>query len=346
MPYVMSSEIRKYNNLYEIKMINLVSKRITVTGGKGFLGKHLVRKLREERCCKNVFVADLPDYDLRDITNIKKMFDDQQPDIIIHLAAVVGGIGANKENPGKYFYDNAMMGIQLMHEAYLRGIEKFVALGTICCYPKFTPVPFKEENLWDGYPEETNAPYGLAKKMLIVQSQAYRQQYGFNSIFLMPVNLYGPGDNFDPNSSHVIPALIKKTVDSIGGKELAQKRISVLNRQNIPDASITVWGTGKASREFIYVEDAAEGIILATEKYDKSDPVNIGAGFEITINDLVELIAKYTHFNGEIIWDTSKPDGQPRRMLDTSRAEREFGFRAKTTFEEGLKKTINWYLKA
>jgi GDP-L-fucose synthase len=238
------------------------------------------------------------------------------------------------------------MGIQLMHEAYLRGIEKFVALGTICCYPKFTPVPFKEENLWDGYPEETNAPYGLAKKMLLVQSQAYRQQYGFNSIFLMPINLYGPGDNFDPKSSHVIPALIKKAVDSIGGKESARKRISVLNRQNIPDESITVWGTGKATREFIYVEDAAEGIILATEKYDKSDPVNIGAGFEITIKDLVKLIANFIHFNGEIIWDTSKPDGQPRRMLDTSRAEREFGFKAKTTFEEGLKKTINWYLTA
>jgi len=327
-------------------MIDLSSKHITVTGGKGFLGTHLVRKLRGERNCKNVAIADLPDYDLRDISDIKKMFDEQKPDIIIHLAAVVGGIGANKENPGKFFYDNAMIGIQLLHEAYLRGIEKFVALGTICCYPKFTPVPFKEEDLWNGYPEETNAPYGLAKKMLLVQSQAYRQQYGFNSIFLMPVNLYGPGDNFNPNSSHVIPALIKKTVDSIGGKELAHKRISVLDRQNISDASITGWGTGKASREFIYVEDAAEGIILATEKYDKPDPVNIGAGFEITIKDLVGLIAKFTHFNGEIIWDTSKPDGQPRRMLDTSRAEKEFGFRAKTTFEEGLKKTIAWYLTA
>ena len=326
--------------------MDLSKKRITVTGGKGFLGTHLVRKLREERNCKNVSIADLPDYNLIDISDIKKMFDDQKPDIIIHLAAVVGGIGANKENPGKYFYDNAMMGIQLMHEAYLRKIEKFVALGTICCYPKFTPVPFKEEDLWDGYPEETNAPYGLAKKMLLVQSQAYRQQYGFNSIFLMPINLYGPGDNFDPRSSHVIPALIKKTVDSIGGKELAQKRISVLNQQNIPDASITVWGTGKASREFIYVEDAAEGIILATEKYDKPDPVNIGAGFEITIKNLLDLIAKLTHFNGEIIWDTSKPDGQPRRMLDASRAEREFGFKAITTFKKGLKKTINWYITA
>jgi len=310
--------------------MDLKSKRITVTGGKGFLGTHLVQKLKEERGCKNVSIADLPDYDLRDITNIKKMFDEQKSDIVIHLAAVVGGIGANRENPGKFFYDNAIMGIQLMHEACLRKIEKFVALGTICCYPKFTPVPFKEENLWNGYPEETNAPYGLAKKMLLVQSQAYRQQYGFKSIFLMPVNIYGPGDNFDPKSSHVIPALIKKCFEAIENG----------------DDRIVVWGTGKASREFLYVEDAAEGIILATEKYDKPDPVNIGAGFEITIKDLVELIAKFTNFNGEIIWDTSKPDGQPRRMLDTSRAEREFGFKAKTTFEEGLKKTIEWYFTA
>jgi len=307
--------------------MDLSKKRITVTGGKGFLGTHFVRKLREERNCKNVSIADLPDYNLIDISDIKKMFDDQKPDIIIHLAAVVGGIGANKENPGKYFYDNAMMGIQLMHEAYLRGIEKFVALGTICCYPKFTPVPFKEEDLWDGYPEETNAPYGLAKKMLLVQSQAYRQQYGFNSIFLMPVNLYGPGDNFDPKSSHVIPSLIKKCIDA---------------KENNDD-HITVWGTGKASREFIYVEDAAEGIILATEKYDKPDPVNIGAGFEIKIKNLVELIVKLTGFKGKVIWDTTKPDGQPRRMLDTSKAEREFGFQTKTNFKDGLKKTIKWY---
>jgi GDP-L-fucose synthase len=308
--------------------MDLKSKRITVTGGKGFLGTHLVRKLKEERGCKNVSIADLPDYDLRDITNIKKMLDEQQPDIIIHLAAVVGGIGANRENPGKFFYDNAIMGIQLMHEACLRKIEKFVALGTICCYPKFTPVPFKEENLWNGYPEKTNAPYGLAKKMLLVQSQAYRQQYGFNSIFLMPVNLYGPGDNFDPKSSHVIPALIKKCFDAIENG----------------DDHILVWGTGKASREFLYVEDATEGIILATEKYNKPDPVNIGAGFEINIKDLIELIAKLTGFKGKIIWDTSKPDGQPRRMLDVSRAEKEFGFIAKTSFEEGLKKTIEWYI--
>ena len=257
------------------------------------------------------------------------MFKDQRPEIIIHFAAVVGGIGANRENPGNFFYDNAIMGIQLLHESYLRGIEKFVALGTICCYPKYTPVPFKEENLWDGYPEETNAPYGLAKKMLLVQSQAYRQQYGFNSIFLMPVNLYGPGDNFDPQSSHVIPALIKKCMDA--------------KKNN--DNYITVWGTGKPSREFIYVEDAAEALILATEKYNKPDPVNIGAGFEIGIKDLVELIVKLAGFNGKISWDTSKLNGQPRRMLDTSRAEREFGFITKTTFEEGLKKTIDWYLR-
>ena len=310
--------------------MDLSKKRITVTGGKGFLGTHLIRKLKEERKCQNVFIADLPEYDLRVLKDIKRMYEEQRPEIVIHLAAVVGGIGANRENPGRFFYDNAIMGIQLMHEAYLINIEKFVALGTICCYPKYTPVPFKEKNLWDGYPEETNAPYGLAKKMLLVQSQAYRQQYGFNSIFLMPVNLYGPGDNFDPKSSHVIPALIKKCIDA---------------KENNED-HITVWGTGKASREFIYVEDAAEGIILATEKYEKPNPVNIGAGFEIKIKDLVELIAKLTGFKGKIVWDTTKPDGQPRRMLDTSKAEREFGFKAKTDFEKGLKNTIEWYLTA
>ena len=277
-------------------MLDLTKKRITVTGGKGFLGKHLVRKLKEERKCTNVFIADLPEYERRRLDDIKKMFDDQKPDIVIHLAAVVGGIGANRENPGKFFYDNAIMGIQLIHEAYLRKIEKFVILGTICCYPKHTPVPFKEENLWNGYPEETNAPYGLAKKMLLVQSQAYCQQYGFNSIFLMPVNLYGPGDNFDPKTSHVIPALIKKTIDAMGGKEVVRQRMQTINnsnernKRNEPkkyDNTITVWGTGNASREFLYVEDASEGIILATEKYDKPDPVNIGAGFEIKIRDLV-----------------------------------------------------------
>ncbi|MCK4333143.1 MAG: GDP-L-fucose synthase, partial [Thermoplasmatales archaeon] len=250
-------------------------------------------------------------------------------DIVIHLAAKVGGIGANRANPGKFFYDNLMMGVQMMEIGSLNNIEKFVALGTICAYPKFTPVPFKEEDLWNGYPEETNAPYGLAKKMMLVQSQAYRQQYGFNSIFLLPVNLYGPRDNFDPKSSHVIPALIKKWVDAINEKR----------------DKIVVWGTGKPSREFIYVEDAAEGILLAAEKYNKSEPVNIGAGFEITIEDLVNLIVKLTGFKGKVIWDSSKPDGQPRRMLDTTRAKQEFGFEAKTPFEEGLKRTINWYLR-
>jgi len=308
--------------------MDLSKKRITVTGGKGFLGTHLIRKLREERKCQNVFIADLLEYDLRVLEDIKRMYEKQRPDIVIHLAAVVGGIGANRENPGRFFYDNAIMGIQLMHEAYLRNVEKFVALGTICCYPKFTEVPFKEEYLWDGYPEETNAPYGLAKKMLLVQSQAYRQQYRFNSIFLMPVNLYGPGDNFDPKSSHVIPALIKKCKEA---------------KEN-GDDHIVVWGTGNASREFLYVEDAAEAIILATEKYNKHDPVNIGAGFEIKIKDLVELIAKLTGFKGKIVWDITKPDGQPRRMLDTSRAKEEFGFKAKIDFDDGLKKTIEWYI--
>ncbi|MHA1410570.1 MAG: GDP-L-fucose synthase family protein [Candidatus Odinarchaeia archaeon] len=328
-------------------MIDLSSKRITVTGGKGFLGTHLIRVLREDRGCKNVYIADLPKYDLRVLENIKRMFDDQNPDIVIHLAAVVGGIGANRENPGKFFYDNAIMGIQLMHEAYLRNVEKFVALGTICCYPKYTPVPFKEENLWDGYPEETNAPYGLAKKMLLVQSQAYRQQYGFNSIFLMPANLYGPGDNFDPKSSHVIPALIKKVVDAMGGKEAAKHRMQGINNpneRNKRNKPIVVWGTGKASREFIYVEDAAEAIILATEKYNKPYPINLGAGFEIKIKDLVELIVNLTGFNGEIKWDISNPDGQPRRMLETSKSKKEFGFKARNRFDDGIEKTIKWFL--
>jgi len=352
------NELNAPNDMDSIK-----TKKITVTGGKGFLGAHLVRKLRDERGCKNVFIADLPEFDLRNRESISAIFDDQKPDCVIHLAAVVGGIGANRENPARFFYDNAIMGIQLLHEAYLRKIEKFVALGTICCYPKFTPVPFREENLWDGYPEETNAPYGLAKKMLLVQSQAYRQQYGFNSIFLMPVNLYGPGDNFDPQSSHVIPALIKKVADAIGGKEAVRQRLysdspmlpispAPLLRftpaplHPLPDSPITVWGTGKATREFLYVEDCAEAICRALERYDKPEPVNIGAGFEISIKDLVELIAKLMGFRGEIKWDFTKPDGQPRRMLDTSKAEREFGFRAKTTFREGLEKTIAWFISS
>ena len=301
-------------------------KKITVTGGKGFLGTHLIRKLQEQGY-RHITIADMPDYNLVDLGDIKRMYEETQPHIVIHLAAKVGGIGFNQENPASLFYDNAMMGIQLIHEGYRHKIDKFVALGTICAYPKFTPVPFKEDDLWNGYPEETNAPYGLAKKMMLVQSQAYRQQYGFNSIFLLPVNLYGPGDNFDPSSSHVIPALIKKCVDA--------------KRQG--DKDITVWGTGAATREFFYVEDAAEAIILAMEKFDKSEPVNIGAGFEISIRDLTEIIVELTEFKGKVIWDRTKPDGQPRRMLDTSRARNEFGFQAKTDFREGLKKTIDWY---
>jgi GDP-L-fucose synthase len=302
------------------------NKRITITGGKGFLGKHLIRKF-QERDFRNIAIADLPDYNLVSPEDVKKLYDETRPDIVVHLAAKVGGIGFNQENPASLFYDNLMMGVQLIHEGYLRRIEKFVAIGTICAYPKFTPVPFKEENLWNGYPEETNAPYGLAKKMMLVQSQAYRQQYGFNSIFLLPVNLYGPGDNFDPRSSHVIPALIKKCADAI---------------ENHAE-EITVWGTGQATREFFFVEDAAEAIVLATESYNKSEPVNIGPGFEISIKDLVALIAELTDFKGKITWDPTKPDGQPRRMLDTTRAFQEFGFKAKTGFREGLKKTIDWY---
>ena len=302
------------------------NKRLTITGGKGFLGKHLVRKFRE-RGFANIQVGDLPEYNLVDRDSVKRLYDDTRPDIVVHLAAKVGGIGFNQENPASLFYDNLMMGVQLLHEGHLHGIEKFVAIGTICAYPKFTPVPFREEDLWNGYPEETNAPYGLAKKMMLVQSQAYRQQYGFNSIFLLPVNLYGPGDNFDPRSSHVIPALIKKCVDAIDRGE----------------DEIVVWGTGKATREFFYVEDAAEAIVLATETFNKSEPVNIGPGFEISIRDLVTLIAELTGFQGKITWDAAKPDGQPRRMLDTGRAFREFGFRAKTGFRDGLEKTIGWY---
>jgi len=308
------------------------NKRFLITGGTGFLGSYVVGKLKK-RGCKNIFTPRSRDYNLIDIEAIKRLYQDAKPDIVIHLAAVVGGIGANRANPGKFFYDNIMMGTQMMEQGRQFGIEKFVALGTICCYPKFTPVPFKEEDLWNGYPEETNAPYGLAKKMLLVQSQAYRQQYGFNSIFLMPVNLYGPGDNFDPKSSHVIPALIKKFIDAQSHPQPEPQ-----------PCPCSVWGTGKPTREFLYVEDAAEGILLATEKYNKSDPINLGAGFEILIKDLVQLVVKLTGFKGKIVWDMTKPNGQPRRMLDISKAEREFGFKAKTSLEEGLKKTIEWYL--
>jgi GDP-L-fucose synthase len=303
--------------------------RTMVTGGAGFLGTYLVRNLRT-RSGFDIFVPRIESYDLVRIEAVKRAFDDfgASCDAVIHLAAVVGGIGANRANPGRFFYDNLIMGAQLMEEARLRGVRKFVAIGTICAYPKFAPVPFREEDLWNGYPEETNAPYGLAKKMLLVQAQAYRQQYGFNAIYLLPVNLYGPGDNFDPESSHVIPALIKKVFEA---KERGDK-------------SVTVWGTGKATREFLYVEDAAEGIALATERYDKPDPVNLGAGFEISIKDLIEKIVQIMGFKGDLVWDKTKPDGQPRRMLDVSRAEKEFGFRARTGFDEGLKKTIEWYV--
>ena len=307
-------------------MIDLSKKRIVVTGGAGFLGAYVIEKLKI-RGCKDILIPRIEDYDFVQPGAVKRMYKNARADIVIHLAAQVGGIEVNRRNPGKFFYDNLMMGVQLMEEGRQIGLEKFVALGTICAYPKFTPVPFKEEDLWNGYPEETNAPYGLAKKMLLVQSQAYRQQYGFNSIFLLPVNLYGPGDNFDPKSSHVIPSLIKKCLDAI--------------REN--KSEIVVWGTGKASREFLFVEDCAEGIVLATEKYDKSDPVNLGAGFEISIKDLVSLITRLTGFKGAVNWDATKPDGQPRRMLDTSRAQKEFGFKSWTNFEEGLTKTIEWY---
>lgn len=303
------------------------NKRVLVTGGAGFLGSVVVEKL-QQKGCKEIFVPRSKNYDLVDMEAVKRLYNDACPHIIIHLAARVGGIGANRANPGKFFYDNLMMGVQLMEAGRQTGLEKFVAIGTICAYPKFASVPFKEEELWNGYPEETNAPYGLAKKMLLVQSQAYRQQYGFNAIYLLPVNLYGPGDNFDPESSHVIPALIKKCIDAIKNNE----------------SQIVVWGTGKPTREFLYVEDAAEGILLAAERYNKPDPVNLGAGFEISIKELVELIARLTGVNGDIIWDTSKPDGQPRRMLDTSKAERGFGFKARISFEEGLRKTIDWYI--
>jgi len=386
---------------------SILNKHITVTGGKGFLGQHLIAKLKAHGW-QHIAVADLPEYNLTKITDIRKMYREQKPDIVIHLAAKVGGIGFNQQNPASLFYDNAMMGIQLMHEGYACHIDKFVALGTICAYPKFTPVPFKEDDLWGGYPEETNAPYGLAKKMMLVQSQSYRQQYGFNSIFLLPVNLYGPGDNFTFTSSHVIPALIrkfhlaqllsrndfdaiirdfqfnketdvvidnKKVVIRKGSspstvlKVLSHFGISLSESINIehrtlnlersssssnlehrtsnielsPSPVVSIWGSGRATREFFYVEDAAEAITLATEKYNKSEPVNIGAGFEISIKDLVKLIVELMGFKGKVAWDKTKPDGQPRRMLDTERASKEFGFKAATGFRNGLEKTIEWY---
>jgi len=301
-------------------------RRVLVTGGGGFLGKVVVRRLKEAGA-RDVFVPRSREYDLRQGAEIHRALADSRPDVIIHLAAVVGGIGANRENPGRFFYENATMGIQLMEQARLAGVGKFVQIGTVCSYPKFTPVPFHEDDLWNGYPEETNAPYGLAKKMLLVQGQAYREQYGFNVIHLIPVNLYGPGDNFDPASSHVIPALIKKCVDA--------------REEGAP--FIEVWGSGSASREFLYVDDAAEGIVLAAERYDGAEPVNLGTGREITIRELVGLIVGLTQFTGEVRWDASKPDGQPRRALDTSRAKERFGFVAHTEFMDGLRETIHWY---
>jgi GDP-L-fucose synthase len=305
------------------------NKRITVTGGAGFLGSFVVEKLRG-RGCRDIFVPRSRQYDLVDMQAVRQLYEDTRPDIVIHLAARVGGIGANRANAGKFFYDNAMMGIQLMEQGRIFGVDKFVALGTICAYPKFSPIPFKEENLWTGYPEETNAPYGLAKKMLLVQSQAYRDQYGFNSIYLLPVNLYGPRDNFDLENSHVIPALIRKCLEA--------------NERKQPE--IVCWGDGSPTREFLYVEDCAEAIVLATEKYNESAPVNIGTGQEISIRRLVELVAELTPYRGRIVWDTTKPNGQPRRCLNTDRGRELFGFTAKTDLREGLRQTIDWYVSS
>jgi GDP-L-fucose synthase len=307
-------------------MDSLSSKRILITGGAGFLGRNVVNELTRLGC-KHLSVFRSTEYDLRKPAETVRLFRDTRPQVVIHLAAVVGGIGANRANPGRFLYDNLMMGVEVIEQARIHDVEKIVILGTVCAYPKFTPVPFREEDLWNGYPEETNAPYGLAKKMLLVQAQAYRQQYGLNAIYLLPVNLYGPGDSFAPEKSHVIPALIKKCFDAI---------------QTGAD-HIEVWGSGVASREFLYVEDCARAIVLATQRYDKPDPINLGAAREISIRELVELICELSGFRGEIRWDPSKPDGQPRRCLDVSKAELEFGFRARTDFREGLQRTIEWY---
>ncbi|HAL16355.1 MAG TPA: GDP-fucose synthetase [Anaerolineaceae bacterium] len=302
------------------------TRKVCLTGGSGFLGSFVTEKLRQ-RGVKEIFIPRIEQYNLVNPQDVERMLDNSRPDVIIHLAAHVGGIGANRLHPAEFFYDNLMMGTQLMHQAWRRGIEKYTAIGTVCAYPKFTPVPFKEDSLWDGYPEETNAPYGLAKKMQLVQAQAYRQQYGFNAIFLLPVNLYGPRDNFDLESSHVIPALIRKFIEA----------------QETGVDEVEVWGDGSPTREFLYVEDAAEGILLATEHYNGAEPVNLGSGTEISIRNLAELIQRLTGYHGKLVWNTSKPNGQPRRGLDTTRAEKYFGFKAAVTFEDGLRRTIDWY---
>jgi GDP-L-fucose synthase len=308
-------------------MMDLARKRLLVTGGAGFLGSCLVRRLEAEGC-RDIVVPRSRDYNLVDEDAVRRLYREARPEVVLHLAAHVGGIGANRAHPGRFFYDNLMMGAQMMEYARRHDVEKFVGIGTVCCYPKHTPVPFREDDLWDGYPEETNAPYGMAKKMLLVQSQAYREEYGLNSIFLVPVNLYGPGDNFDPSTSHVIPALIRKCIEA----------------RDAGHDEVVVWGSGKATREFLFVEDAAEAIVLASQRYEGPDPVNIGTGFEIPIRDLVERIVALTGYAGRVVWDASKPDGQPRRCLDVARAERAFGFRARTTFMEGLERTVRWYL--
>lgn len=307
----------------------LQNKNIMVTGGAGFLGSYVVEKLKTAGC-KNIFIPMRKDFDLTKEDAILRLFRQEKFDVVVHLAASAGGIGANKQYPGKFFYDNLIMGAMLMEQARLNNVEKFVAIGTICCYPKFTPVPFKEENLWGGYPEETNAPYGLAKKMMLVQSQAYRKQYNFNSIFLMPLNFYGPGDNFDPGSSHAIQAIIKKCFDAIDKNE----------------DEIVIWGSGKATRGFLYVEDCADAIVLAAERYNKSEPVNIGLDFEMSIKELTEKIIRMTGFKGRVRWDVSMPDGQPRRCMDAAKAYKEFGFKARIGLEEGLRRTIDWYRNA